>query len=152
VAGFSTFTPPTETQLLPPFALPDFEGQPYDIGALRQHYNLVLCFVRVMRSTVAEFLRGLAVVSAEVVELEAKVVVVIPGSPARGASFRRELGIPFQVLSDEQGSLVDAFCGESLAVYVTDRFLEVFLAVRDTDVTLDRVLSRLRLIELQCPE
>lgn len=152
MSGFSTFSPPTENQMLHPFALPDHEGQPFDVGGLRQHYNLVLCFVREIGSGVVEFLRGLAAASDEVAELEAKVVAVIPGSPARGASFRHELGIPFLVLCDEQGSLVDAFSGESLAVYVTDRFLEVFLADRDADVTLDKVLSRLRLIELQCPE
>lgn len=148
----ATLSPPSENEIFRPFTLPDYEGQPYDIGELRQHYNVVLCFVRDLRRHVADFLQGLAAVSDEVAELEAKVVVVVAGPPARGAAFRRELGMQFQVLADEQGRFMEACCGEALAVYVTDRFLEVFLVARDADVTVEKVLAWLRLIELQCPE
>ncbi|SNB46560.1 redoxin domain-containing protein [Geobacter sp. DSM 9736] len=144
---------PAEQEMFPSFALPDHMGNTLDIAGFRQHRNLVLCFVK-KPAAAASFLASLAANLGELEESEAAVVVVVLKSKPEAGQLKVELGIPFPVLADTGGEIVNRFCPGDISVYVTDRFREVFLALHGPEQAPDAssVLQRLAFIERQCPE
>jgi peroxiredoxin len=99
---------------------------------------------------------------AEIAETDSEVVVVLEESVAQVDEFRRKMHFPFPVLSDPDmrvHNLVGASGAQAIpaaALYIADRFLEVFAVWRtgggdrlpdNTDV-----LSWLNYLDSQCPE
>lgn len=92
----------------------------------------------------------------------AQVLAIMPVSHEQTKSTRERLNLPFPVLSDENrhihrelGAVDSEHCDEA-AVYVTDRFGEVFAAYRTSDCqtlpTVADILKWLEFINAQCPE
>lgn len=150
---------PDRGHLLRDFVLTSSEGEPTQISNYRGRGNLVVVLAGELEGGhLAEMARR----HAEFLEEEAKVVAIFqcPWKQAKLIKHRQEL--PFLVLADEDGRVyrsLGALTPEGKlapAVYVTDRFGEVFAACRTADgqrvpIT-DEVLEWLRFINRQCPE
>lgn len=144
---------PAERTVLRPFTLPDQRGRLLDLGRFRQQRNLVLLFLNKVTPVAESLLQGLGEKQAALAEEEAVVVAILHGSPKLAGQLRERLQIPFPVLADEAGELVSSFAGPNAALYVTDRFREIFACCHDDRLfTPDEVLEWLAHINRQCPE
>ncbi len=144
---------PIEREILRPFALPDEQSRMVDLEDFRQSRNLVLVFVKEVVPAAERLLGELATAAEAVAAEEGVVLAVLSGKKQEAASLRERLGLPFKVLADEGGKVVDSFCGAGLAIYVTDRFREVFAVGRDDRMLSgDEVRKWLAHINRQCPE
>jgi peroxiredoxin len=117
---------------------------------------------RTRDSTDSPLLSTLANRYGEIAETDSEVVVVLAESVAQADEFRRKMHLPVPVLSDPDRrvhNMVGA-CGAQAvpgaALYITDRFLEVFAVWRtgsgDRLPDITDVLSWLNYLDSQCPE
>ncbi len=93
---------------------------------------------------------------------EAEVLAIVHGSRMQALALARRLGIPYPVLLDEDGRIhrelgaTDAQSRDAAAVYVTDRFREVFALYRTAEGAglpgIEEILRNLEFIGFQCPE
>jgi peroxiredoxin len=145
---------PGEGALLSLFALPDDSGRIVDIGNFRQRRNMVLCFCRTLSPETLGILKEMAAAASGIAAEEGVAIAVVSGGPGEARKLRKELGLPFPVLADEKGKIQERFCPREVALYVTDRFGEIFLVRhgRDALVTGQFIVDRLNFIERQCPE
>ena len=109
-----------------------------------------------------ELLSGLVQRYAEIREQDAEVLLVLACSRERAEGTKCQAKLPFPVLADEDMQIhksigaLGAQAVPAAALYVTDRFLEVFAAWRtgggDSLPSATEVLSWLSYIDSQCPE
>jgi peroxiredoxin len=154
---------PTRGHLMPDFALPSSDGRQVSLYDYRGRSNLVRLFAaRTKDSTDSLLLGALAKRYREIAETDSEVVAVLAESVAQADEFRRKMHFPFPVLSDRDmkvHNMVGA-CGAqavpAAALYITDRFLEVFAMWRtgtgDVLPDISDVLSWLTYLDSQCPE
>ena len=154
---------PTRGHLMPDFTLSSSGGKQVSLYDYRGRSNLVLFFVGCTKdSSDYPLLSALAKRCGEIAETDSEVVVVLAESVAKADEFRRKMHFPVPVLSDPDmrvHNMVGA-CGAQAvpgaALYITDRFLEVFAVWRTgsgerlPDIT--DVLSWLNYLDSQCPE
>ena len=98
----------------------------------------------------------------EIQAQNAEVLLVLPCPLEQAKRIQEQENFPFVVLADgnlcahEMCGGLDSIGNPTAAVYVTDRFLEVFAAWRPTAgdrfPVIAEVLSWLQYIESQCPE
>jgi peroxiredoxin len=96
-----------------------------------------------------------------IVDEDAEALVIAASSEA-GARLKEELNLPFPVLIDLDGSThrrfgaVDKGGQPTTAVYVTDRFGEVFAAHHTSEgerlPLLSEIITTLEFVSIQCPE
>jgi peroxiredoxin len=154
---------PTRGHLMPDFTLSSSDGKQVSLYDYRGRSNLVLLFAaRTKDSSDSPLLRALAKRYCEIAETNSEVVVVLADSIARADEFRRKMHFPVLVLSDPDmrvHNMVGARGAQAVpgaALYITDRFLEVFAVWRTgsgerlSDIT--DVLSWLNYLDSQCPE
>ena len=135
------------------FVLPDERGERVDLESFRQQRNLVLLFIGEIGPAADSMLRGLATVSEALAAEDAVVLAVVRGSRREASLLRERLASPFPVLADETGEVVGSFCSDSLSIYITDRFREIFAVHHgDQQVSPDGILEWLAHINRQCPE
>ncbi|MBT1070934.1 hypothetical protein [Pelotalea chapellei] len=80
-------------------------------------------------------------------------MAVLHGDQKESSRLRERLQLPFPVLSDQKGEVVASFAGGGTAVYITDRFREIFAHCHDDKLfSSDEVLEWLAHINRQCPE
>ncbi len=164
IAG-GTFTPanefPSKGHLLRDFRLDTARGKKINLSDYRGRASLVLVFTDDEDAS-SKLLSDLAIHDAEVKQQEAEVLVI--GWPGHDR-VQENVGqdhVPYAVLIDEDGRLheqfgaVDAQGRACSAVYITDRFAEVFTAYRRRDgqklPTFTEILSWLEFVNSQCPE
>jgi peroxiredoxin Q/BCP len=154
---------PTRGHLMPDFTLSSSDGKQVSLYDYRGRSNLVLFFAgRTKDSTDSPLLSALAKRYGEIAETDSEVVVVLAESVAQADEFRRKMHFLVSVLSDPDmrvHNMVGA-CGAQAvpgaALYITDRFLEVFAVWRTgggerlPDIT--DILSWLNYLDSQCPE
>lgn len=145
---------PREGALLAHFVLPDESGKDVDLEQFRDRRNLVLCFCRTLTDDGKGILGELADSAAAIAAEEGEVLAVVSGSPGDAKRVREDLGLPFPVLADAEGITLDRFCPGDVALYVTDRFREIFLVLHGQEACVpgQYVVDRLSFIERQCPE
>ena len=144
---------PQERSILKPFILPDEQGQMINLESFRQQRNLVLVVTNRITPNVEAFLRELAASPEALIAEEGMVLVVVRDGVKEAESLHRRLSLPFRVLADKTGEVVDSLCGDDCSVYVTDRFREVFAARHAPPLlSSDEVLEWLAHINRQCPE
>jgi AhpC/TSA family len=125
--------------------------------------NLVLFLAgRTEDSADSPVLSALAKRYGEIAETDSEVVVVVAESVAQADEFKRKMHFPVSVLSDtdmQVHNMVGASCAHAVtaaALYITDRFLEVFAVLRtgtaDRQPDISDVLSWLTYLDSQCPE
>jgi thioredoxin-dependent peroxiredoxin len=154
---------PTRGHLMPDFTLSSSDGKQVSLYDYRGRSNLVLFFAgRTKDSTDSPLLSALAKRCGEIAETDSEVVVVLAESVVQAHEFRRKMHFPVSVLSDPDMRVHNTVgaCGAQAvpgaALYITDRFLEVFAVWRTgtgdclPDVT--DVLSWLNYLDSQCPE
>src|SRR6185437_10237979 len=107
-------------------------------------------------------LKALAARHAEVLEEEAQVIAVLYCAREQAQAIRSREQLPFLVMADSQGAVhrslgaLDQRGAPRLAVYVTDRYAEVFAAFRtaqgDAAPSVQDIVGWLQFINRQCPE
>lgn len=152
---------PTRGHLMPDFTLSSSCGEQVSLYDYRGRSNLVLYFAgRTEDSADGPLIRALAKRYGEIRETDSEVLVVLAEPVAQADEFRRKMQFPFPVLSDPDAR-VHNMVGASGAVpaaalYITDRFLEVFAVWRtgawDPLPDSSDVLSWLTYLDSQCPE
>ena len=126
----------------------------------RGRSNLVLICAD-ERAETEQLLLGLASQYTEIRNEEAEVLVVVRSS-AEAAGKKEQLKLPYPILVDDNGRIhqelgaADSQGREFAAVYVTDRFGEVFGTYRTRDgqplPRLADIVNLLEFIGIQCPE
>lgn len=156
---------PQRGRLMRDFTLLSTDGKAMSLYDYRGRANLVVVFAGdVGRSMRTDFLAELVSRYTEIRKHDAEVLLVAACSreqaPEQAAEIQHEIEPPFPVLVDKDmqihqsvGALVQT--GAS-AVYVTDRFLEVFAAWRTSEgnniPSIPEILSWLDFVSSQCPE
>lgn len=154
---------PTRGHLMPDFTLPSSDGKYVSLYDHRGRSNLVVFFAgRGQDSAENTLLSALTERYREITDTDSEVAVVVAESIGQAEEFRRKMQFPFPVLADANMHIhtsVGASGAQGLpaaALYITDRFLEVFGTWRTgagehlPDIT--DVLSWLTYLDSQCPE
>ena len=164
IAGGS-FTPPNQFpskgHLLRDFTLETASGNKVHLSDYRGRASLVLVFTGTDNES-SQLLSDLASHATEMKQEEAEILVIRWPSHDR-LQDSEEPGRPhYAVLIDRDGRLhdrfgaVDAEGRACTAVYITDRFAEVFAAYRKRDgqklPTVTEIVSWLDFVNSQCPE
>ena len=127
----------------------------------RGRANLVL-IVTDDRTATTKLLSGAARRYTQLREQECEVLAVVQRSREQAAEMKRQMQLPYPVLADEDGCIhrevgaIDAQEHAAAAVYITDRFGEVFGAYRTRDrqslPDVADIVNWLEFINRQCPE
>jgi len=164
IAG-GAVTPPNELpskgHRLHDFGLMSAIGPIIRLSDYRGRSNLVLIFTD-DRSEPKELLSDVARQYPRIKNEESEVLAVMRSSREHAAEAKQQLELPYPVLADEDGFVhrevgaVDLQGRASGAVYITDRFGEVFGLYRTRDGQLlpgvPDILNWLEFINSQCPE
>jgi peroxiredoxin len=154
---------PTRGHLIPDFTLPSSDGKQVSLYDYRGRSNLALFFVGPARDSAKNHLLSvLAERYREITDTDSEVVVVVAESIGQAEEFRHKMQFPFLVLADADMHVhnsVGAFGVQAVpaaALYITDRFLEVFATWRtgagERLPDISDVLSWLTYLDSQCPE
>ena len=154
---------PGARSLLPSFQLSTADGRAVGTWGYKGRWNLVLYFIdNLSCPRCAVELRSLAEAYEKLRDQQAEVLVIAPSSLDQTGGPVAGLDLPFPVLVDADlivhgryGAL--EYSGSPVAaVFVADRYGEIFAASVSGPghqlLTVDEILSWLRLIEIQCPE
>jgi peroxiredoxin len=164
IAG-GTFTPanefPSKGHLLRDFRLETASGKKINLSDYRGRASLVFVFTDDEDAS-SKLLSDLVVHDAEIKQQEAEVLVIRRPGHDRLQDSEDQAHVPYAVLIDPDGHLherfgaVDAQGRSCSAVYITDRFAEVFAVYRKRDgqklPKFTEILSWLEFINSQCPE
>jgi peroxiredoxin len=154
---------PTRGHLMPDFALPSSDGKQVSLYDYRGRSNLALFLGgSAQDSAKNQLLSALTERYREITDTDSEVVVVMAESIAQADEFRRKMRFPFPVPADADMHVhnsVGAFGAQAVpaaALYITDRFLEVFATWRtgagERLPDISDVLSWLTYLDSQCPE
>jgi len=164
IAG-GAVTPPNELpskgRQLRDFELTSALGAQIQLSDYRGRSNLVLIFADDQQSTMT-LLSDMASQYAQIKNEEAEVLAVVQLALERAAETKQRLKLPYPVLADKDGRIhrevgaVSPQGNVAAAVYVTDRFGEVFGLYRTRDgqalPNVAEILSWLEFVNSQCPE
>jgi peroxiredoxin len=148
---------------MPDFTLPSSDGKQVSLYDYRGRSNLVVFFAgRGQDPTENTLLSALAERYGEIADTDFEVVLVLAESIGQANEFRRKMQFPFPVLADADMHVhnsVGASGAQAVpaaALYITDRFLEVFATWRtgagERLPDISDVLSWLTYLDSQCPE
>lgn len=154
---------PGRGHVLRNFALLSAAGKQVQISDYRGRANLVLVLAGA-RGTEPDLnlLRELSTLQAQILEHEAQVLAILYCTREQAQIIRQRAGFPFAVLADAAGEAhrslgaLDSNGAPRLAVYVTDRYGEIFAAWRtalsEPAPGAQEILGWLEFINHQCPE
>jgi len=152
---------PTKGRRFPDLVLTTASGRRVQLSDYRGRSNLVLLFTDEQRAT-AELLAEVARSYDQFKATEAAIIAVGQCPKHECARIEGQLRLPFALLSDEDGRIHSAVGASdqrghaAAAVYVTDRYGEVFAAYRTRDGQAlpgaAEILNWLGFINIQCPE
>ena len=166
IAGGAANAPearPAKGQLIRDFTLPSTLGQQISLSDYRGRSNLVLVFAGggdaiPDRKCLAE----IAADYARFQEEQAQVLAILQCARGKAALIKQQANLPFPVLVDEDGRIhrpagaVDVQGHPATAIYVTDRFGEVFAVYRAAEgqaiPSAREIVEWLTFINSQCPE
>lgn len=164
IAGRMTPSPdgyPAKGHVLRDFQLCSSEGRTVLLSGYRGHSNTVVVLTG-ERGVATELLSQLGMHKRDFAENETRVLVVVPGSQQRASELKQSLHSDFEVLADVGGQVhrsagTEDQTGHLLAaVYVTDRFGEIFAAYRagqaESLPSAAEILQWVEFINIQCPE
>ena len=153
----------TTQQVIPSFYLPSAQGATVGPRTYQRRRNLVLFFFHDGQCRVCkELLVELAQRYHDFHDANAEVLAISTVSADQARKIVDDLRLPFPLLYDLAGTIVDRFTyfdpatGRPVPVIVvTDRFGAVYSTIQVDETqppTAEDVLAWLRFIELQCPE
>ena len=150
-------------QVVPDFVLPSVDGKEASPRDYKQKVNLVLVYLDLGRcGNCVDYLREFADNYSVYRGLETQILAIVPLPISELQSRVGQIGLPFPVLSDEQGLvgkvyLVDSPVANPVgAVFVADRFgalRAMMFGLTQGDLPNQQsILDWLSLIETECPE
>lgn len=149
-------------KVVPDFILPAVGGKQVSPRDFKQRANLVIVYLNLDRcGPCLDYLRELADNYHVYRELETEIIAVSPQPVADLQPKIGTMGLPFPVLSDDQGQVGRVYLGGQAGglaggVFVTDRFgalRTLILAQGENDLPNQQtILDWLNLIEMECPE
>jgi peroxiredoxin len=153
----------TKGQLISDFTLASTGGQKISLSDYRGRSNLVLVFAGGgAGSPDLKVLAEIAADYAHIQEEQAEVLAVMQCARETAARIKQEANLPFPLLVDEDGRIhrpagaADKYGHPATAIYVTDRFLEVFAVYRAAEgqamPNVREIVEWLSFINSQCPE
>lgn len=152
---------PSKGRRLHDFGLTSADGELIRLSDYRGRSNLVLIFTD-ERGESQKLLSAVARQYPDIKNEEAEVLAVLWSSGTQTAEAKQTRELPYPVLAGEDGRIhrevgaVDSRGRASAAVYVTDRFGEVFGLYRTRDgqplPAVGEILNWLEFINNQCPE
>jgi peroxiredoxin len=128
---------PAKGQLIRDFTLTSTLGQPISLSDYRGRSNLVLVFaaggdgspdLKILAEIAADYARFL--------DEQTQVLAIMQCTQAKAARIKEEANLPFPLLVDEDGRIhrragaADNYGHPAIAIYIADRFGEVFGAYR----------------------
>lgn len=154
---------PGRGQVLPNFALLSAAGKQVQIADYRARANLVLVLAGARGSEPdLDLLTELSARQSQVLEQEAQVLAVLYCAREQAQIIKARAAFPFAVLADSMGEVhrslgaLDREGAPRLALYITDRYGEVFAAWRtalgEIAPSAQEILGWLEFINRQCPE
>jgi peroxiredoxin len=154
---------PAKGQLIRDFTLTSTLGQPISLSDYRGRSNLVLVFagggdgspdLKILAEIAGDYARFL--------DQPAQALAIMQCTQAKAARIKEEMNLPFPLLVDEDGrthrpaGAADNYGHPAPAIYITDRFGEVFAVYRaaegQTMPDLQEIVTWLAFINSQCPE
>jgi len=164
IAG-GTFTPanefPSKGHLLRDFSLETASRKRINLSDYRGRASLVLVFPGDEDGS-SKLLSDLAIHDVEIKRQEAEALVISWPGHDRVQDTADQAHVPYAVLMDRDGRLHDRFGAVDVqgrtcsAVYIIDRFAEVFAVYRKRDgqklPTFTEIISWLEFVNSQCPE
>jgi peroxiredoxin len=141
--------------LVPVFDLPAAGGQRVMTWNYKGRKNLVILFVLSILDELQEQLKALVNQYSEFQERNAEIIVVSQDNIEALNQLSKELGLPFPLVSDVDGSVTDKYTSTGSAAFVIDRYGELYAQSTPADegpLDYEQMLDWLQLIELQCPE
>ena len=141
----------------PLFTLPQTSGGRSGPAAARSKFNLVLAFVPADPDGDA-YLRDLAAVHSDILERDARLMVVVPLGLDDARALASRLVLPYALLADEGGATTSRMLGETnrAALCVADRYGAIYSLDLAADAsTLPQVstaIEWLDFVQIQCPE
>ncbi len=152
---------PSKGHTIRDFCMCSSEGQEILLSRYRGHSNMVLVFAGASDSA-AELLSELRRHQRDLAENKTRVLAFVAGSQQRASELKHALHLDFEVLVDVDGNVHRSVGAEQLseymlpAVFVTDRFGEVFAAYKAGQGRslpgVEEILSWIEFINKQCPE
>ncbi len=154
---------PRKGQLIRDFTLISTLGRPISLSDYRGRSNLVLVFAGVGDSSSdIKMLAEIAAEYARFLDEQTQVLAILQCTPEKGARIKAETNLPFPLLVDEDGRIhrhtgaADNYGRPATAIYITDRFAEVFAVYRATEgqtmPDVREIVTWLAFINSQCPE
>jgi peroxiredoxin len=152
---------PSKGRRFTDFELVSSEGERVMLSDHRGRRNLVLIFADNSEEC-RNLLSALAARYQEFRDQESEVLAIVHLSTVQADEVKQRSALPYPVLADVDGSIhqsvgaADAQGKDAAAVYVTDRFGEIFAIYRTVEGTRlpsdADILSWLEFINSQCPE
>ncbi len=149
---------PSEREMAPDFTLQSSTGRSYQLSSFRGRRNLVLLFLAGGNSQPQSLVAALHAHREELEqEEETQVLLLFRGNMVACEALRKRDHIAFTVLADEDGRVHERYrAGNSPALYLTDRYGEIYQARRTADGAslpdADDILASIRHINAACPE
>jgi peroxiredoxin len=141
--------------LVPNFDLPATGSRRIMTWTYKGQKNLVILFAPSVLSELRKHLDMLVSLYPRYQEHNAEVIVVSKDNIESLDELSGQLGLPFPLVSDVDGSVTDRYTDQEPAAFVIDRYGELYAQSAPSDQeTLDhkQMLDWLQLIEMQCPE
>jgi peroxiredoxin len=152
---------PSKGKRLPEVELLSFKGQKFHLSDYRGRSNLVVLLID-ERPETKRLLTEIANKFREIQNADANVLAIRSASLEPPTLPKASLNFPFEIFSDpdrvvhHQLGATDEQNRDAAALYVTDRFGEVFGIYRIRDgqplPSVDEILNWLEFINAQCPE
>lgn len=154
---------PRKGQLIRDFTLTSSVGQPISLSDYRGRSNLLLAFAG--GEDCSPDLRILAEIAADYgrfLDEQTQVLAIMQCPQEKAARLKEQANLPFPLLVDEDGRIhrsvgaADNDGHPASAIYITDRFGEVFAVYRAAEgqpmPDLQEIVRWLAFINSQCPE
>ena len=166
IGGGTTNAPqarPAKGQIIRDFTLTSTLGHPISLSDYRGRSNLVLVFAGAGdRSPDLKILAQIAANYAQFLDEQTQVLAIMQCTQEKAARIKEQASLSFPLLVDEDGRIhrsagaADNYGDPATAIYITDRFGEVFAAYRaaegQTMPDLHDIVTWLAFINSQCPE
>lgn len=141
--------------MIPDFRLQSVDGQMISPMDYKEKKNLMIIFFSSRSSCDLEALALVRQRYHEIAEENTEVLAVAPGPMEELSDCLSALQLPFPLINDAQKEAICTYCVTGSSLIVADKFGELKMLAplcEDTDKLLDRAISALDLIELECPE
>lgn len=143
-------------RMLPTFTLQTADGGEFSTWSAKGSKSLlVLIFGKVCNPECRTLLARVAREYKQYKELSAEVIAIMRMNRESADEIRLELGLPFPVLVDVDGTVTQRIGYGLPAVLVTDRYGEIvadFVGDEALKVKQEQLIARVELNELECPE